>query len=58
VNIKTSDKMTAFWGMAPWRVIALMMEAVQTFETLVYFYDNTRRRVPEECHLFLAAMGT
>jgi hypothetical protein len=43
-------KMTAFWDIAPCRVIALMMEAVQTSETLVYF-ETTRCYVPEGCHL-------
>jgi hypothetical protein len=31
--------------------ITLMMEAVSTSETLVYFSDTTRRHIPEDCHL-------
>jgi hypothetical protein len=29
---------------------ALMMEAVRTAETSVYFYETTRCHMPEECH--------
>jgi hypothetical protein len=43
-------KMTAFWDMAPcslvevdWRFIVLMMEAVCTSETPVYFNETTLR---------------
>jgi hypothetical protein len=32
-------------------VIALMMEAARTTETLVYFNENTRRYNPEGYHL-------
>jgi hypothetical protein len=35
-----------------------MLEAVRTFETSVYFYDNTLRRIPEGCHLHIAAVIT
>jgi hypothetical protein len=31
--------------------VALMMEAVRTFETLVNFYEASRRSIPEGCHL-------
>jgi hypothetical protein len=31
--------------------VALMMEAVSTFETLVNFYQITRRNIPEDSHL-------
>jgi hypothetical protein len=31
--------------------IVLMMEAVRTSETLVNFYETTRRNIPEGCHL-------
>jgi hypothetical protein len=31
--------------------IALMMEAVSTSETLVNFYQTTRRNIPEDSHL-------
>jgi hypothetical protein len=30
---------------------ALMMVAVSTYETSVYFYDNTHISVPESCHI-------
>jgi hypothetical protein len=31
---------------------ALMMEAASTSETLVNFYQTTRRNIPEDSHLF------
>jgi hypothetical protein len=31
--------------------IALMTEAVRTSETSAYFYETTRRSIPEGCHL-------
>jgi hypothetical protein len=34
-------------------IIALMMEAVRTYETSVYFNETTRRYTPEGCHLRL-----
>jgi hypothetical protein len=34
-------------------VIALMMEAVQTYETLVHSYQSTRRYNPEDSHLYI-----
>jgi hypothetical protein len=34
------------------RTIALMMEAARTSETLVNFYQTTRRYNPEESYLF------
>jgi hypothetical protein len=37
--------MAVFW------VIALMMEAARTSETLVNFYQTTRRYNPEDSHL-------
>jgi hypothetical protein len=37
--------MGAFWA------IALMMEAARTSETLVNFYQTTRRYNPEDTHL-------
>jgi hypothetical protein len=40
-------KMAVFWTVA----IALMMEAVQTCETLVNSYQSTRRYNPEDGHL-------
>jgi hypothetical protein len=33
------------------KIIALMMEAVRTSETLVNFYQTTRRCNPEDSHL-------
>jgi hypothetical protein len=30
---------------------ALMMEAVRTSETSIYFNETTRRYIPEGCHL-------
>jgi hypothetical protein len=40
-------KMTVFWDVAP-SAIALMMEAVSTFEMLVNFYQTN---IPEVSHL-------
>jgi hypothetical protein len=37
--------------MAVFRAIALMMEAARTSETLVNFYQTTRRYNPEDSHL-------
>jgi hypothetical protein len=39
-------------------LIALMIEAVSTFETLVNFYDTTRRNIPQDCHLQLCLILT
>jgi hypothetical protein len=39
--------MAVFWVVA----IALMMEAARTSETLVNFYQTTRRYNPEDSHL-------
>jgi hypothetical protein len=45
-------KMAVFWVVAPCsRDIALMMEAARTSETLVNFYQTTRRYNPEDSHL-------
>jgi hypothetical protein len=41
---------TAFWDTTPYSLIALMMEAVRTSETSVYFV-TTRRYIPEGCNL-------
>jgi hypothetical protein len=38
-------KMAVFW------TIALMMESASTSETLVNFYQTTRRNNPEDSHL-------
>jgi hypothetical protein len=42
--------MAVFWVVAP-LLIALMMEAARTSETLVNFYQTTRRYNPEDSHL-------
>jgi hypothetical protein len=34
------------------RVMALMMEAASTSETLVKFYQTTQRNIPEDNHLY------
>jgi hypothetical protein len=39
-------------------IIALMMEAARTSETLVNFYPTTRRYNPEDSHLRLTAVRT
>jgi hypothetical protein len=33
--------------------VALMMEAVNSFETSVNFYETTRRNIPEDSHFHL-----
>jgi hypothetical protein len=46
--------MAVFWVVAPCslvRAIALMMEAARTSETLVNFYQTTRRYNAEDSHL-------
>jgi hypothetical protein len=44
-----------FWVVAPCilveAIIALMMEAARTYETLANFYQTTRRYNPEDNHL-------
>jgi hypothetical protein len=44
-------KMAVFWVVAMCKLIALMMEAAMTSETLVNFYQTTRRYNPEDSHL-------
>jgi hypothetical protein len=44
---ETIIKMAVFWVVA----IALMIEAARTSETLVHFYQTTRRYNPEDSHL-------
>jgi hypothetical protein len=64
-----SIKMAVFWVVAPCSLVevyqrfrgncclhhqgALMMEAARTSETLVHFYQTTRRYNPEDSHLGL-----
>jgi hypothetical protein len=54
----TNMKMTAFCNIAPCspgvyrRFIALMMEAVRTSETSVYFNETTWRYIPEGYHIY------
>jgi hypothetical protein len=36
-----------------WTLIALLMEATSTYETMVSFYQITRRYDPEDSHLHL-----
>jgi hypothetical protein len=49
-----STMMAVFWVVAPCSLaIALMMEAARTSETLVNFYQTTRRYNPEDSHLRL-----
>jgi hypothetical protein len=44
--------MVVFWVVAPCSaLIALMMEAARTSETLINFYQTTRRYNPEDSHL-------
>jgi hypothetical protein len=44
-------KIAVFWLAAPCRLIALMMEAVQTSEALAKFYQSTWRYNPEDSNL-------
>jgi hypothetical protein len=50
-----STKMAVFWIVAPCSLVevrfALMMGAARTSETLVNFYQTTRRYNPEDSHL-------
>jgi hypothetical protein len=46
--------MTAFWDMPQCSLVeadVLMMEAVSTYETVVYFCETTQHHIPESCHL-------
>jgi hypothetical protein len=50
--------MAVFWVVAPCSLVevyqrfrGLMMEAARTSETLVNFYQTTRRYIPEDSHL-------
>jgi hypothetical protein len=48
-------KMAVFWVIAPCSLVALMMEAARTSETLVNFYQITRRYNPEDNHPLYAS---
>jgi hypothetical protein len=43
-------KMTVFRDVAPWGLVALMIEAVSASETSVSFYQTARRNI-EDSHL-------
>jgi hypothetical protein len=47
-------KIAAFWVVAPCSLV-MMMEAASTSETLVNFYQTTRRYNPEDSHHHLCA---
>jgi hypothetical protein len=44
---------TVFWNVALCMVIVLMMEAVNTSETSVNFYEIVRYNIPEDNHQFI-----
>jgi hypothetical protein len=43
--------MTVFCDVAPYNIIALMMEAVSISETSLDFYETTGRNIPEDSNL-------
>jgi hypothetical protein len=43
--------MIVFWDVAPCTLVALMMEAANTSKTSIYFYQTTRRNIPEDSPL-------
>jgi hypothetical protein len=47
VSTKTGMKITAFWVIAQYSLVALMMEAARTSQTSVYFNETARRYIPE-----------
>jgi hypothetical protein len=58
VPMAASMKLTVFWAVVPCSlvsiirvIIALMMEAVSTSETLVNLYQTTWHNIPEDSHL-------
>jgi hypothetical protein len=56
VLMAVSMKMAVFWVVAPMRpLIALMMEVVQTSQTLVNSYQSTQCYNPEDSHLQLTS---
>jgi hypothetical protein len=46
-----NKKITAFLDVAPWSLVALMMEAISTSEMSVSMYQTTRRNIPEDSHV-------
>jgi hypothetical protein len=51
-SLERNMKMAVFWDVAARSLfIALMMEAVNTSETSVSFYQRIRRNIPEDSHL-------
>jgi hypothetical protein len=53
-----STKMAVFWVVVPCSLVALMMEAARTSETLVNFYQTTRRYNPKDSHLLIGELYT
>jgi hypothetical protein len=43
--------MAVFWDVAPCSLVALMVEAVSSFETSVNIYQTARRNISEDSHL-------
>jgi hypothetical protein len=43
-----SMKMTVFWDVALYSLVALMMEAVSNSKTSVSFYQTTRRNITDD----------
>jgi hypothetical protein len=55
---KNIKMMAVFWVVAPCSLIALMMEAAMTSETLENFYQTTRRYNPKTAIFILTAVRT
>jgi hypothetical protein len=51
--------MIDFWDMIPCRFVevgrrfSLIMEAIRTSKTSVYFFETTRRHIPKGCHILI-----
>jgi hypothetical protein len=50
-SLKGPESLHMWNNSVKWRWIVLMMEAASTYETLVNFYQTTRRYNPEDSHL-------